>query len=67
MNCVEDLEHFITASPNYTLKRNELKCSIEQLMNINNYDMNLEIMLNNSMIIQAVANYVIKTIKMRNM
>ena len=66
MNCIEDLEHFITVCPKYTVKRCELKCSIEQLMNINNYDMNLEIMFNNSKIIKTVANYVINTLKMRN-
>ena len=44
MNCVEDLEHFMyTVCPKYTVKRNELKCPIEQLMNIY-YDMNLDIM-----------------------
>ena len=66
MNCIEDLEHFITVCPKYTEKRSELKCSIEQLMSINNYDMNLEIMFNNSKIIKTVANYVINTLKMRN-
>ena len=35
-------------------------------MNINNYDMNLAIMFNKSIIIKTVANYVINTIKMGN-
>jgi len=66
MNCIEDLKHFINVCPKYDIIRDELKYTIERNLNINNFDMNLDIMFNNPKIIKTVANYLIHSMNIRN-